>query len=277
MKDVTNIDGWSHFWQTHAENLVVSAGKIVVIVVAYVVLRFLIAKLIRGLLNSTLAKRSEEILQARKARVKALESVLLSTVGFILAFIAVLMIADAAGFNTSALITTAGVTGVAIGFGAQKLVKDVISGFFILVEDQYGVGDYVTIGAVSGLVERLEMRTTRIRDGSGKLYILANGDISQVCNHSRGKLSMAVEFGIAPGADIDRARTTLDEIGQSMAADFPKEVKEAFRCDGLSQITAASTVIRMIGAVSPQCQEKIRTELNSRVREAMEKNNIGLA
>jgi small conductance mechanosensitive channel len=277
MHGVLNTDGWGHFWQTHAENLVVSAGKIAVIIVAYIVLRILIAKLIKGVLNSTLAKRSGEILQARKARVRALQSVLISTVGFVLAFIAGIMIAEAAGINILPLVTTASVAGLAIGFGAQKLVKDVISGFFILVEDQYGVGDYVTIGAVSGVVEDLEMRTTRVRDGSGKLYILSNGDISQVCNHSRGKLTMIVDFGIAPTADIDRARQTLDEVGQSVAADFPKEVKEAFKCDGLSQITAASTAIRMVGAVAPQSQEKIRTELNSRVREALQKQQVALA
>lgn len=277
MNGVLNTGNWSHFWQTHAENLVVSAGKIAIIVVAYVVLRFLIVKLIKSVLSSTLAKRGGEILQARKARVRALQSVLTSVVGFALAFIAGIMIAEAAGINILPLITTASVAGLAIGFGAQKLVRDVISGFFILVEDQYGVGDYVTIGAVSGVVEDLEMRTTRIREASGKLYILSNGDISQVCNHSRGRLTMTVDFGISPAADLDKARQTLDEVGLSMAADFPKEVKEAFRCDGLSQITAASSAVRMMGAIAPQSQERIRTELNSRAREALEKNGIGLA
>jgi len=94
------------------------------------------------------------------------------------------MILQAAGVNIVPLITTASVAGLAVGIGAQKLVRDWISGIFILIEDQYGVGDKVTVNAVTGLVEELGMRTTRIRDENGNLYIISNGDISQVCNHS---------------------------------------------------------------------------------------------
>lgn len=274
---IFTANNWSQFLQKHAESMLVSTGKIVVIVVAYLVVRFLLGKLIKGVLSSTLAKRGGEILQARKARVRALQSVLTSTVGFALAFIAVIMIAETAGINILPLITTASVAGLAIGFGAQKLVRDVISGFFILVEDQYGVGDYVTIGGVSGVVEDLEMRTTRVRDASGKLYILSNGDISQVCNHSRGKLTMTADYAIAPSTDLDKAGQVLEAVGLSMATDFPKDVKEPFKCDGLAQITAASTVIRLAGVIAPQSQEKIRVELNTRVREALEKNGITLA
>lgn len=270
-------DYWSRFWQTHAESVFVSAGKIAVIVVAYLVVRLVLGRLIRGVLGSTLAKRGGEILQARKARVRALQSLLTSAVGFALAFVAVIMIAQAAGINILPLITTASVAGLAIGFGAQKLVRDVISGFFILMEDQYGVGDYVTIGAVSGVVEDLEMRTTRIREASGKLYIISNGDVSQVCNHSRGKLTMTVDYALAPATDLDEARRVLGEVGQSMAADFSKDVKEPFKCDGLAQITAASVVVRLSGAVSPQSQEMVRIEMNTRAKRALEENGIALA
>lgn len=277
MDKAFSAEYWDHFWQAHFESALVSAGKIAAIVIAYLVVRFILGKLIRGLLSSSLAKLSGDILQARKARLRALQSVLLSTVGFALAFVAAIMVVQAAGINIIPLITTASVAGLAIGFGAQKLVRDVISGFFILVEDQYGVGDYVTIGAVTGVVEDLEMRTTRIRDLTGKLYILSNGDISQVCNHSRGKLTLSVDFPLAPSTDLDKARETLDALGESMATDFPNEVKEPFKCEGLTQITAASTVIRLTGAVSPKSQEMIRIELNTRVRGALVMNGIALA
>lgn len=268
---------WGHFWQTHAETTLMSAGKIVVIVVAYLIARFILGKLIRGVLSSSLARFSDDILQTRKARARALQSVLMSAVGFVLTFVAVIMIAQAVGINIVPLITTASVAGLAIGFGAQKLVRDVISGFFILMEDQYGVGDFVTIGAATGVVEDLEMRTTRIRDLTGKLYILSNGDISQVCNHSRGELTLSVDYAIAPTTDLDKAYKVLAEVGQLMATDFPKKVRQPFKCDGLSQITAASNVIRLTGAVSPIAQEMIRIELNTQVRAALEKNGISLA
>lgn len=277
MNNIFSAQYWNHFWQTHAESTLTSVCKIAVIIVAYLVARFLFSKLIRSVLSSSLAKFSGEILQTRKARVRALQSLLMSAVGFVLAFIAFIMIAQAVGINIVPLITTASVAGLAIGFGAQKLVRDVISGFFILMEDQYGVGDFVTIGAVTGVVEDLEMRTTRLRDLTGKLYILSNGDITQVCNHSRGKLTLSVDYSLAPTTDLDKACKLLNEVGQSIAADFPKEVKEPFKCDGLAQITAASNTIRLTGAVSPTAQEMIRIELNSRVRTAMVKNEIILA
>jgi len=254
-----------------------SAGKIAVIILAYLIVRFALGKLIRGLLSSRLAKLSGDLMQTRKARLHALQSVLMSTVGFILAFVAGIMILQSAGINIVPLITTASVAGLAIGFGAQKLVRDVISGFFILMEDQYGIGDYVTIGAVTGVIEDLEMRTTRIRDATGKLYILSNGDITQVCNHSRGRLILCVDYALAPASDLDMARQALDGVGQSIAADFPNEVKEPFKCEGLTQISAASVVIRLTGAVSPSSQDSIRMELNTRVRQALEKSGISLA
>jgi moderate conductance mechanosensitive channel len=185
--NVFNAKDWAHFWNTHAETAMLAAAKIAVIVVAYVILRFVLGRAIRTVLGSGLARLSGDILQARKARVRALQSLLSSAIGFVLGFVAIIMILQAAGLDIVPLITTASVAGLAIGFGAQKLVRDVISGFFILVEDQYGVGDTVTIGAVTGVVEGIEMRITKIRDETGKLYILSNGDISLVCNHSRSK------------------------------------------------------------------------------------------
>jgi len=254
-----------------------SAAKIAVILVGYLILRFVAGRLIKGVLGSGLARLSGDILQARKARVRALQSLLMSTVSFVLGFVAIIMMLQAAGINVIPLLTTASVAGLAIGFGAQKLVRDVISGFFILMEDQYGVGDYVTIGAVTGVVEDLQMRTTSIRDSSGRLYILSNGDISQVCNHSRGKLALSVDYALAASADLDKAKQVLDEAGKSMATDFPNEVKEPFACEGPTQITAASTVIRLTGVVLPSAQDSVRIELNTRVRQALEKNGIALA
>ena len=271
------IEHWRRFYDIHAENVVVAAGKIAFIIIAYIIVRFIVFKLIRGLLNSKFAKASEDMLNARKARIRALQSVIMSTVGFVMVFIVAIMILQAAGVNIVPLLTTASVAGLAIGFGAQKLVKDVISGFFILIEDQYGVGDFITIGAVTGTVEDLEMRTTRIRDASGKLFILSNGDISQVCNHSRGELSIIINLAIAASADLSKARRVLDEVGLGMAKDYPKQVKEPFKCDGLTGITGAATTLRITGVVLPCEQENMRVEFNSRAREALNEAGIGLA
>ncbi len=254
-----------------------SLAKIAVIIIGYLLLRFLLSRIARGILSSGLAKVSNEILQARKARVKALQGIVMNAISCVLGFVAIIMILQAVGIDIVPLITTASVAGLAIGFGAQKLVKDVISGFFILMEDQYGVGDYVTISGITGVVEDLKMRTTQIRDASGKLCTICNGDISQVCNHSCGKLTLSVEYAVVSSADLDTTKRVLNEVGKSMADDFPKEVKEPFKCDGLIQISAESNVIRLTGVVSPSAQDSVRIELNTRAREALSKNEISLA
>lgn len=274
---IFSTDNLVEFWRNHNDSALMAMAKIVVIIVAYFIVRFLLSRVAKGVVSSGIAKLSGDLLQARKARLKALHSVLMSTVSFVLGFVAAIMILQAAGINPIPLLTTASVAGLAIGFGAQKLVRDVISGFFILMEDQYGVGDFVTIGAVTGVVDNLEMRTTRIRDASGKLYVFSNGDISQVCNHSRGMLTMSVDYALAPSSDPDKVCTVLDEVGRSMAEDFPNEVKEAFKCEGLMQLTAASMVMRLTGTVAPAAQDMVKIRLNGRVREALGKNGIALA
>ncbi len=178
---------WVELWSRHTEHVIGAATRIVVILVAYFVVRFVVLKVLRRFGQSLLARVSGELVQAREARIRSLQTALGSGVSFVLGFVAAIMVLQAAGINVVPLLTTAGVAGVAIGFGSQKLVRDWISGMFILIEDQFGVGDRVTIGAVTGLVEELGMRTTRIRGENGSLYIVSNGDIAQVCNHSRAQ------------------------------------------------------------------------------------------
>jgi len=176
---------WSALLAKHAEHAIAAATRIVVILVAYFVLRFVLLKILNRFVQSLIARVSGELLQAREARVRSLQTVLGSAMTFVLGFVAAVMMCQAVGINVVPLLTTASVAGLAIGFGAQRLVRDWISGIFILIEDQYGVGDRVTIGSVTGRVEELGMRTTRIRDDNGSLYTIANGDIALVCNHSR--------------------------------------------------------------------------------------------
>lgn len=176
---------WAEVWARHIESALSAATRIVFILVAYFVVRFILLRIMDGFARSMLAKVSKDRLAAREARIRSLHTLFSSTVSFVLGFVALVMVMQAAGINVVPLLTTASVAGIAVGFGAQKLVRDWIAGIFILIEDQYGVGDTVTIGTVTGVVEELGMRTTRIRGEDGSLYIIPNGDITQVCNRSR--------------------------------------------------------------------------------------------
>src|SRR5690606_35032709 len=131
---------------------------------------------------------------------------------YVLYFIGTVIILDMFNINTSSILATAGIGGLAIGFGAQSLVKDVITGFFILFEDQFSVGDYVKIDSYEGIVEELGVRVTKLRDFSGELHIIPNGNINTVTNKARGAMRALVKVSIAYEEDIDRAIKILDGV-----------------------------------------------------------------
>lgn len=268
---------WSDYWARHAEGFAASAARVAVIIAGYIVLRFALLKSLRRLADSLLKKVGEDLQEARQARLRALRSALGSVTTFVLGVIAIIMLLQTLGINIVPLITTASVAGLAIGFGAQKLVRDFIAGLFVLVEDQYGVGDYVTIGAVSGLVEELGMRTTRIRDKSGRLWTLSNGDVAQVCNHSRGGFRMAHDVAVPSGADLEKACALLEEVGRQMAARLPDMVRSPFVCDGLASVTGSAMTLRLRGEVLPWYQDEVKEELNKRIRAAFSGEGIPLA
>ncbi|MCL5105686.1 MAG: mechanosensitive ion channel family protein [Armatimonadetes bacterium] len=267
---------WIGFWKSHGEQVVLAVSRVVIILIAYYVVRLITFKVISRLIRLPGANGTSEV---RKARVRALQTVLRSAAGFVLGFIVAIMVLQAVGVNIVPLITTASVAGLAIGFGAQKLVKDVISGFFILTEDQYGVGDYVTIGVpngVSGVVEELGMRTTRVRDTSGKLFIISNGDIVQVFNHSRGVLRVWTDIVVPASADMEKIKRVLNEVGQEIVQQMPDKVRAPFVCEGLPQIGGEKTTVRLAGSTSAQYQDSVLLDLNERILAAFASNDLQL-
>lgn len=144
------------------------------------------------------------------ARARTIGSMLRSTASVVVVSVAVLTVLGQLGVNLAPVLTTAGVGGVALAFGAQSLVKDVISGVFLVAEDQFGVGDQVTIGDVSGTVEEVALRVTSVRDGDGRLWYLRNGEITKVANVSQGWSMATADVLVAPDADVARALAALE-------------------------------------------------------------------
>jgi small-conductance mechanosensitive channel len=204
------------FWRGLGESTLETFGQVVGIVILYLLVKAGVRRMIRRIIVPMMA-RSEQTDGVHAARLRTLAGLLNSVVGYLLTFIFAVMLLRAFHLDPIPVLTTASVAGLAVGFGAQKLVKDVISGFFILLENQYAVGDYVTIGAVTGVVEDVGMRTTRIRDDVGKLYMISNGDITQVCNQSRGAVAAYIEIGVAPGTDVTAATSVVNKVGKELA------------------------------------------------------------
>lgn len=180
-------------------------------VVAVRVARRAIPRTIRRLAGAGVVGAEER----QEARTRTLSGTVVSVVGVVVWAIAFVTVIGALGFELGPLIAGAGVVGVAVGFGAQQLVRDVISGFFVLVEDQYGVGDTVTVGAVTGTVESMTLRLTRVRGDDGVLHHIRNGDLGVVSNASRGYNVASVTVPLPSDGDVVRI---VDRIGDAMAA-----------------------------------------------------------
>ena len=233
-----------NFWEGDGSWMVLA--DVAKIIFLYLVLRFILRRLVDRVLWPAVREGEKKVDPAQASRIKTLASLVNSSISYILTFVFGIMLLRALRLDPIPLLTTASVAGLAVGFGAQKLVKDMISGFFILLENQYGVGDYVTIGAVTGTVEEVGLRTTRVRDDAGKLYILSNGDITQVCNQSRGAVASFVEIGIAAAADVGKATEIINKAGEELAHDqFDLGFAEPPNVQGIGAMDAAKLTLRV--------------------------------
>ncbi len=266
-----------NFWEGDASWMVLA--DVAKIVLLYLVLRFVLRRVVDRILWPAVQQGEKKVDAAQASRIKTLASLVNSSLSYILTLVFGIMLLRALRLDPIPLLTTASVAGLAVGFGAQKLVKDMISGFFILLENQYGVGDYITIGAVTGTVDEVGLRTTRIRDDAGKLYILSNGDITQVCNQSRGAVASFVEIGIAAAADVGKATEIINKAGEELAHDQSDlGFAEPPRVQGLGAMDAAKLTLRVSCPISApaklmQAQIALRGLAHQRLMEA----EIGLA
>lgn len=154
-----------------------------------------------------------------KARIKTVSSLLRSVLDLVLIVVLMLTILAILGIPMSPVLTSAGIGGVALAFGAQSLVKDYLSGIFMVFEDQYGVGDFVNLGGVSGTVEEVTLRITRIRDSSGQVWYLRNGDLLKVGNQSQGWATQAVDIPVDYREDPERVSEILSRVAAEFGAD----------------------------------------------------------
>ena len=154
---------------------------------------------------------------ADQARVRTIIGLIRSVGIYVLFFVCGILMLRALNLDAVSVVTSASVAGIAVGLGAQKLFKDVISGFFIILEAQYDVGDYVTINnTVTGKIEEMGMRIVKVRDDAGRVVILSNGDITQVCNQSRGAVTTTLDLGIPPGTDLSKVRDIVSAAGKEL-------------------------------------------------------------
>jgi small-conductance mechanosensitive channel len=206
-------------------------------------------------------------------RARTLSRLIQSMVRYMIYFIAIVMVLQEFHIDTTSIIAGAGIIGLAIGVGAQSLIRDFITGFFIILEDQYAVGDYIVSGDMAGTVEEIGLRVTKLRDGSGILHIIPHGAVSRVSNYTRGHMLAVVNVPVAYEADVDSVRRVLDEacvmVGKSMA-----EVLEGPTVQGIVDFRPGELVIRLTAKTVPLEQVKVETALRYTIKRLLVANGI---
>ncbi|WP_422785687.1 mechanosensitive ion channel family protein [Pseudonocardia spirodelae] len=285
------------FLAQHADTLVDKTVAITVIVVVAVLFRWLahrsIGRMVEGATNgrfTALVGRARRLRRAdaaapllpdagsqrRAQRARTIGSVLRSIVSAVVLLVAVMMVMNELGYPLGPLLAGAGVLGLAIGFGAQNLVRDFLSGMFMLLEDQYGVGDVVDVGEAVGTVEAVGLRITTIRDIKGTVWYVRNGEILRVGNMSQGYAVAVVDLPVAHSADVEEATELAGSTATERAAqdDIAGDVLEAPEVLGVDKIGPEGVTLRITVRVSPGRQWAVQRALNGAITDAFDDHGI---
>ncbi|QXE19267.1 mechanosensitive ion channel family protein [Clostridium sp. 001] len=247
---------------------------IIIKVIFILIVMYLIVKLGNKIINRYVSRQKNFKISLNDKRAKTigaiLKSVLRYSVYFFGIFTIITVISPKVGVTG---LTFAGIGGVAVGLGAQSIIKDIINGFFILFEDQFSVGDYISIDDKSGIVESMELRVTKIRDFNGDLHIIPNGLISKVTNHSKGSIRITVDVEISYDEDIQK----VIEIMTQLCEDFAKEnssITQAPAVQGITNIKDNRVTIRVAGKAKAMTQWDMEMKLRREIGEILKKENI---
>ncbi|MER7505735.1 mechanosensitive ion channel family protein [Nonomuraea pusilla] len=274
--------------------IVASLITIVLILVVAFVIRNLAHRLITRVVNSAAtggsltnrfrknaATDSIDVLlhERRKQRAETMGSVLRHIASIVILGTAALTVLDRLTIPIAPLLTSVGILGVAIGFGAQELVKDFIAGMFMLLEDQYGVGDVIDAGAAVGTVEAVTLRVTRLRDADGRVWYIRNGTITRVGNESQGWSRAYLDVPVPYESDVTTVRVVLEHVAEEIWAD--PEFRESMIVEhpsvfGVEQLSDSALVFRITAKTLPSRQAEVARELRLRVKAALDAAGISM-
>ena len=247
-------------------------GKLIKIFIIFIIIKIL-TKIVYVVIDRAVKRKKNGIFHRDEKKINTLTTVLKNIIKYVFYFIGLVMVLDMFNISTSSILATAGIGGLAIGFGAQSLVKDVITGFFILFEDQFSVGDYVKIGEYEGIVEELGVRVTKIRDFSGELHIIPNSNIQTVTNRTRGNMRASVVITVAYEEDIDRVTEVLNKVCEELK-ETNENIVEGPTLIGISNLGEYGMDFRIIAKTVPMEQWGVEREIRKKVKEALDRENI---
>ncbi|RBP44055.1 mechanosensitive ion channel family protein [Garciella nitratireducens] len=245
--------------------------KILLMIIVFILVRIAI-KLGNRFINGFFQKKTTDKFSIEERRAHTLSTILKSVYSYVIYFIGIITVIGSFVDITS-LLAVAGVGSLAVAFGAQSLVEDFVTGFFIFLDDQFSVGDYVTLKNFNGIVENMGLRTTEIRDFSGDLHIIPNREIITVTNHSRGNMQAKVDVGIAYEEDIQRAIEVLENLCKQMAKENDKIVEGPYVL-GVQELGDSSVNIRITAQTKNMEQWGVERQLRQKIKETFDQEGI---
>lgn len=272
-------------WEDLLQTLLGTPLQVVLVVVGAVVLRWLAHRALRRMVEGTLARaeahrsgldaavpRTGADQERRRQRTLTMGTLLRSTSTLVIVAVAVLTVMALVGLPLGPLLASAGVGGVALGFGAQSLVKDFLSGIFMIVEDQYGVGDVIDTGEAVGTVEEVTLRVTRLRDASGVVWFIRNGEIVRIGNKSLGWSLATVDVPVAYDEDPARVIEVLEQVVTAVHGEEPwsASLLDVPTVAGVESVTGGTMTLRIFARTLPGEQWALQRELRERAKQALD-------
>lgn len=262
-------------WRLHGVDYLLDVG----LDVAGVLLGALVAWFALRLVARRIEKWGDDgqppLHSAREQRAKTAAKLFRNVAGAILLVVSVLLVVSQFGFNVSPLLASAGVVGLAVSFGSQSLVRDYMTGFFMQLEHQFSLGDVIRIGAVEGTVENITLRLVYLRDASGALHIIPNGQILQVTNLTRAWGRVAIDVDV-PWRDADLAKAAVDRAAVALGNDpaWADALLDPPRVMGIEKLAGGSVTLRTVARVDPYRRDDVARNLRQRIKVALDEAGV---
>ena len=254
-------------------------GLLILLIIA---IAYLVYRILRSFLPSIVERSMSARGRGKKAReelarrVQTLSSALATVAAVLLVLVAAFMVLSELGVDVTPLLATAGVAGIAVGFGAQSLIKDIVTGMFILSEDQYNKGDIVRVSGITGLVEDVTLRRTILRDLDGIVHSIPNGEITTASNYTKQYARINLEVPVAYGEDLDHCIDVINRIGLEMYKDpaWSPKIRSAPQSLGVNKFGDSGIDIKVLGDTKPMMQWEVSREFRRRIKNAFDQENI---
>jgi len=255
------------------EDIWIALGLSLIKIIAILVLAAILLKVVKITLHNIFKVRQKTLLRISERREATLLRLLENISTYVVYFVAIIMILDTIGIPVATILAGAGIVGLAVGFGAQSLVKDIITGFFIIFEDQFSVGDFIRVGNFEGYVEEIGLRTTKIKNWTGEIHILPNGNIAEVTNFSLSNSVAVVDVSIAYEGDIEHAENVIRELLKELPEKY-EDMVAAPELLGIQNLAASEVVLRVVCETKPMRHLYISRMLRKEIKIRLDEHGI---